>query len=86
MDYWNGLLDWTTGMDYWYGLLVWTTGMDHWYGLLVWTTGLDYWYGIALKIIFMAYDEIPLPVKLHPSLDQSVLVSSISLHSSSSRL
>ena len=28
----------------------------------------------------MAYNEIPLPVKLHPALDQSVIVSSILLH------
>ena len=41
MDYWNGLLEWTTtGMDYWNGLLEWTTGMDYWNGLLEWTTGM----------------------------------------------
>jgi len=26
LDYWTGLLDWTTGLDYWTGLLDWTTG------------------------------------------------------------
>ena len=46
-----------------------------------WTTGMDYWTDrFALKIIFMAYNKSPLPVKLHPALDQSVIVSSISLH------
>ena len=38
LDYWTGLLDWTTGPDYWNGLLEWTTGMtsctkNHFYGL-----------------------------------------------------
>ena len=37
MDYWNGLLDWTTGLDYWTGLLDWTTGLTF----------------LPLKIIFM---------------------------------
>ena len=23
LDYWTGLLDWTTGLDYWIGLLDW---------------------------------------------------------------
>jgi len=27
LDYWTGLLDWTTGLDYWTGLLDWTTGL-----------------------------------------------------------
>ena len=27
LDYWTGLLDWTTGLDYWNGLLDWTTGL-----------------------------------------------------------
>ena len=44
---------------------------------LDWTTGLTF---LALKIIFVAYNEIPLPVILHPALDQSVTASSISLH------
>ena len=48
---------------------------NHWTGLLEWTTGMDYWTDLfVLKIIFMAYNEIPLPVKLHPALDQSVIV------------
>ena len=68
MDYWNGLLEWTTGMDYWNGLLEWTTGMDYWTDLF------------CAKNHFMAYNEIPLPVKLHPALDQSVIVSTIALH------
>ena len=46
LDYWTGLLDWTTGLDYWTGLLDWTTGLDYWTGLLDWTTGLDYWTGL----------------------------------------
>ena len=46
LDYWTGLLDWTTGLDYWNGLLDWTTGLDYWTGLLDWTTGLDYWTGL----------------------------------------
>ena len=33
----------------------------------------------------MAYNEIPLPVKLHPALDQSVIVSTIALHSTKRR-
>ena len=56
---------------------------NHWTG----PTGMDYCYWTDLffpvKIIFMAYskiNKIPLPVKLHPGLDQSVIVSSISLH------
>ena len=48
------------------------TGLDYWNGLLEWTTGLTFF---ALKIIFMAYNEIPLPVKLHPALAQSVIAS-----------
>ena len=44
---------------------------NHWTGLLEWTTGLT---------IFVTYNEIPLPVKLHPALDQSVIVSTITLH------
>ena len=28
MDYWNGLLDWTTRLDYWTGLL------DYWTGII----------------------------------------------------
>ena len=55
---------------------------SHWTGLLEWTTGLTFF---ALKIIFMAYNEIPLPVKLHPALDQSVIVSTIALHSTKRR-
>ena len=27
MDYWNGLLEGTTGMNYWNELLEWTTGL-----------------------------------------------------------
>ena len=48
MDYWNGLLDWTTGMDYWNGLLEWTTGMDFNYhtGLIITQ------YAIVLLAIF----------------------------------
>ena len=53
------------------------TGLDYWTEQLEWTTGLTFF---ALKIIFMAYNEIPLPVKLHPALGQSVIVSSIALH------
>ena len=34
MDYWNGPLEWTTGM--------WTTGMDHWNGPLELTTGIPF--------------------------------------------
>ena len=56
--------------------------MDYWNGQLEWTTGLTFF---ALKIIFMAYNEIPLPVKLHPALDQSVIVSTITLHSTKRR-
>jgi len=37
-----------TGLDYWTGLLDWTTGLDYWTGLLDWTTGLDYWTDIFL--------------------------------------
>ena len=33
----------------------------------------------------MAYNKIPLPVKLHPALDQSVIVSTIALHSTKRR-
>jgi len=51
--------------------------MDYWNGLLEWTTGLTFF---CTKVIFMAYNEIPLPVKLHPALDQSVIVSTIALH------
>ena len=40
---------------------------------LDWTTGMDYW--IDQKITFTAYNKIPFPVKLHPALDQSVMVS-----------
>ena len=40
LDYWTGLLDWTTGLDYWTGLLDWTTGLGYWTGLLDWATGL----------------------------------------------
>jgi len=29
LDYWTGLLDWTTGLDYWTGLLEWTTGLHY---------------------------------------------------------
>ena len=36
---------------------------NHWTGLLEWITGLT-------------YNELPLPVKLHPVFDQSVTVSS----------
>ena len=46
--------------------------MDYWTELLEWTTFF------ALKIIFMAYNKIPLPVKLSLTcitLDQSVIVS-----------
>ena len=50
-----------TGQDYWTGLLEWTTGLDYRNGLLDWTTGLTFF---ALKIIFMAYNEIFLLV--HP--------------------
>ena len=32
MDYWNGLLDWTTGMDYWTGLLEWITAIGMTFG------------------------------------------------------
>ena len=35
---------------------------NHWTGLLEWTTGLTFF---AQKIIFIAYNEIPLLVKLH---------------------
>ena len=56
---------------------------NHWDGqlewLLEWTTGLTFF---ELKIIFMACNEIPLPVKLHP---QSVIVSTIALHSTKRR-
>ena len=52
MNYWNGLLEWTTGIE---------TGLNYWNELLEWTTGLTFF---ALKIIFMAYNKIPLPVKL----------------------
>ena len=41
---------------------------------------MDYFF--ALKIIFMACNEIPLPVKLHP---QSVIVSTLALHSTKRR-
>ena len=34
LDYWTGLLDWTTGLEYWTGLLDWTTGLDYWTDLL----------------------------------------------------
>ena len=37
LDYWTGLLDWTTGLDYWTGLLDWTTGLDCWtHGNCLW--------------------------------------------------
>jgi len=42
---------------------------------------MDYWTDLFCdKNHFMAYNEIPLPVKLHPALDQSVIVSTIALH------
>ena len=41
-------------------------GMDYWEGLLEWTTGLTFF------VLFMAYNQIPLPVNLHPALDHSV--------------
>ena len=30
LDYWTGILDWTTGLEYWTGLLDWNTGLDYW--------------------------------------------------------
>ena len=49
------------------------TGLDYWNGLLEWTIGLTFF---ALKITFMADNEIPLTEKLHFALDQTVKVSS----------
>ena len=43
-------------------------------GLLEWTTRLTFF------VLFVAYNQIPLPVNLHPALDHTVKVSSISLH------
>ena len=62
LDYWNELLEWTTG--YWNGLPEWTTGISYWNGLLEWTTEVMTFF--ALKIIFMAYNEIFLPVHALP--------------------
>jgi len=40
LDYWTGLLDWTTGLDYWTGLLDWTIGLDYSTALLTSLTNL----------------------------------------------
>ena len=47
---WTGMDHWNTGMEYWNGILEWTTGMDHWNtGMEYWNglrTGMmDYWKG-----------------------------------------
>ena len=52
-----------TGLDYWTGLLDWTTGLDYWTGLLDWTTGLDYW-TVLLDSSFLLFSCLLSPQKV----------------------
>ena len=49
LDWWTGLVDWTSGLDWWTGLVDWTSGLDWWTGLVDWTSGLEWWTGLVDK-------------------------------------
>ena len=54
MDYFSGVYLFT-GLDYWTGILDWTTGLDYWTGLLDWTTGLtfDLWHTFTHEPVYL---------------------------------
>ena len=46
------------------------TGLDYWNGLLEWTTGLTFF--CTKNHFYGLYNEIPLPVKPHPAISNSI--------------
>ena len=63
MNYWNELLEWTTGMNYWNELLKRTTGMNYWNELLE--------LPFEVKNFFTVFNKNHLVLELHPALDLS---------------
>ena len=68
MEYWNGVLEWSTGMECWTGVLEWSAGLEYWTGVLEWSTGMECW-------------SAHLPIFFHPELTYTDGPSSL-LHSS----